>query len=796
MSSIFDLFQTLASSAGELMLGSSDSRETFLKRQMIKGRTYQAVLNFWQDLDGLIKTYDNQDPQAGPDPELERILDSFRKETNEIFDEFEVGERYDEEGMWEGAGTSLGMQLHRMIWSRDPVYRDLEFEIEKFWKRFIALRKKEPTVKERIIEESLAGQITEQTANFMRTMLESTLVQMEDREHEAAVKRGVVNAPSELYLKFRSKLSQNLERELTGELKSDIAKNIAFALSQEVCNEMGERLSETLKEGQLIDISPGFSSVIITLMIEGFTKARRARIALYRILRLVRMFPPNTKDETIRKAILTDKPAMIDRIVRTFRLLLGMGKQSAFVVRALTGFPEWIESDDDIDSAARKFYYSLVSAVQMELLLLETLNAESESLLYETAGHLSEIAAFLIAANMEEPMRAIVYDRVYNQLAVANVFTLDRVKENVGDFIVEEIKDLMDGSFNLFIDRRGLLILQTFSKQLRTLGFEGIHWTFASIDDDLDIEWPRIRSSIRRYAQKDFFEASDLSEILEKLERKWLVTLQMEQKHTELLLQKIEEDKDELSDSDEGTVEGGGDSLEILAEMIAKETGQTALLEQETGGAVFSHVGGEKLILKLVRENVNASLNYRLAEEVADAWVVLSDDLVEKLKFRDNPTQQEKRNAVRMLIKMVAEDIEKVVNTGKGNVNEELLKVRILEMTQEGRQEFDVAKYRDYARLQVAAVSLRAFYIRQTGRRSDKSREVAALTAEQIRPLLNRRLEVHTINELRKYYPEYGGRKDFDDEIDYGMDTLEGVLGYLFREVRTIVARKRSAYYS
>ncbi|MEM7037570.1 MAG: hypothetical protein AAF570_11370, partial [Bacteroidota bacterium] len=273
MDSIFDLYKSLAGSAGELMFGNTHSRGSFVQRQVIKTRTYEAIVNFWQKLTNIIDKHDSKPLSIGQKQQLEEVMNDFRDHIAQVYGEFEPGQVYDEEGLFEGLTTSASMTLHRVMWSREPVYRDLEYEIEKFWRRFMALRKEEKTEEDESLEISLDRRIAEETANFARQIYEKSFAAPVNSVNSLEI--------TELDLKFRAKLHQSFETELTYNRKMRVAQAISHAFTQEILQDIAALLAKKLKQGQLIEVSPGFSSVLGILLIKAYIRARTARIKLF-----------------------------------------------------------------------------------------------------------------------------------------------------------------------------------------------------------------------------------------------------------------------------------------------------------------------------------------------------------------------------------------------------------------------------------------------------------------------------------------------------------------------------------
>ncbi|MEM7037024.1 MAG: hypothetical protein AAF570_08610, partial [Bacteroidota bacterium] len=481
---------------------------------------------------------------------------------------------------------------------------------------------------------------------------------------------------------------------------------------------------------------------------------------------------------------------------RFLKMMEKDSQEAGHIIRAMTGFPEWIEKPKDIRSAAVKLYFTLFSEVYTEQRLYANLNGQEDDYLRNTANEFTEIAGYLISVSIESIFQKTVYQRLSNQLAVSNVYTIDRINENTGEFIVEDLKNLLANSFDICADQKGLTMLKTFSEEIEAQGFDGIAKTIQAIDEEVGDRWKSIFDLFKLTKHKEYFETDSLNEVMKLMKGRWASVLMMTESHTRHLIETIEMSAmrpDAYEDDNLSYAVASAAAIRLSRHKKASLPEEVGQEEQETAAEMIERVGIKpEMIMKLVGEIVNASLNFRLAMEALEAFERLAFNLSEVVELPHLRGAEDKRETIEMILRDTMEDIEHAVATGEGNAGPDNLKFKILEQSHklQSVEQLDEEAYGDFVRCHLASLALRATYLDQNDRAHDVADRLAEDVSESISEKLVHRLRIHTVNELRKFFPDYGETGGFDDEIDYDLDSLEGVLGELFREIRNIVKRR------
>lgn len=304
MEDYLEVYQGFGETLSRLFTGGDSANEHFEDRQELKARTYRYMLDFWKDLTLFI----DKDPKISEEEDkeaLKKIFNNFSDQILGVYEDFKPGIDYTKMGLWERVGNNLGLGIHRLAVGTDPTYRDIQYELEKLWKRLFRLKKKVQSgaaLQENISDKSVRI-IAEQTANYLRKNLYESIERDEKVKREA----GEYQPPSSLELEFRDKLLTNLGQDFSPEVRNQIARKIANSVGPEISELIAQSLEYHMDGRELVTVSPALNSLISSLNLLNYNQLLVARIICRSNLIAIKVFEPEVDPKVIEEAFLNQE---------------------------------------------------------------------------------------------------------------------------------------------------------------------------------------------------------------------------------------------------------------------------------------------------------------------------------------------------------------------------------------------------------------------------------------------------------------------------------------------------------
>lgn len=167
---LFSLNRLFVSNIIGQLTGGREAMQQFVPRQKLKMRSYFALINFWEAISKELEggKFDPKSLETGG--RVFKLYEAFQQEMTAIFENFDIGIEYNEEGLFERWRDGLGQVLNRaLLGTRGALYRELEYEFERFWTGFFQLvRKPTPVIPLDEPEYIVQEMITIRAANFTK----------------------------------------------------------------------------------------------------------------------------------------------------------------------------------------------------------------------------------------------------------------------------------------------------------------------------------------------------------------------------------------------------------------------------------------------------------------------------------------------------------------------------------------------------------------------------------------------------------------------------------------------------
>lgn len=167
---LLSLNRLFATNLFNQLTGGSEAMKQFVPRQQLKMRTYFTMIDFWEKISKELQKgvfHPNSLEEGG---KVYAMFEKFQHEMTGLFGEFEIGVSYTDEGLFERWRDGLGKMLNRaVLGSRSALYREMEYEFERFWVSFFQLvREPEPLKQQQDADNVVDEMITLRAANFTK----------------------------------------------------------------------------------------------------------------------------------------------------------------------------------------------------------------------------------------------------------------------------------------------------------------------------------------------------------------------------------------------------------------------------------------------------------------------------------------------------------------------------------------------------------------------------------------------------------------------------------------------------
>ncbi len=167
---LLSLNRLFATNLFNQLTGGREAVKQFVPRQQLKMRTYFTMIDFWEKISKELQKGVFHPSSLEEGGKVYSMFEAFQNEMTEIFGDFEEGVSYTDEGMFERWRDGLGKILNRaVLGSRSALYREMEYEFERFWVSFFQLtRKPDSRVQRHTAREFVDEIITLRAANFTK----------------------------------------------------------------------------------------------------------------------------------------------------------------------------------------------------------------------------------------------------------------------------------------------------------------------------------------------------------------------------------------------------------------------------------------------------------------------------------------------------------------------------------------------------------------------------------------------------------------------------------------------------
>lgn len=170
---IYDLLslnRLFATNLFNQLTGGSEAMKQFVPRQQLKMRTYFTMIDFWEKISKELQKGVFHPSSLEEGGKVYAMFEEFQHEMTGIFGEFEIGVSYTDEGLFERWRDGLGKMLNRaVLGSRSALYREMEYEFERFWVSFFQLvREPEPLKPQHNADIVVDKMLTLRAANFTK----------------------------------------------------------------------------------------------------------------------------------------------------------------------------------------------------------------------------------------------------------------------------------------------------------------------------------------------------------------------------------------------------------------------------------------------------------------------------------------------------------------------------------------------------------------------------------------------------------------------------------------------------
>ena len=153
------LNRLFAANVIDQLTGGRVAIQQFLPRQQLKMRAYFVMIDFWQQLGEELEKGAVDPKSLEKGGRVYQLFEGFQEKITEVFDAFEPGVNYSEEGLFERWRDGIGRLVNRaVLGARGAAYREMEYEFERFWTQFFQLVRK-PAAPAQASNDSITEQI-------------------------------------------------------------------------------------------------------------------------------------------------------------------------------------------------------------------------------------------------------------------------------------------------------------------------------------------------------------------------------------------------------------------------------------------------------------------------------------------------------------------------------------------------------------------------------------------------------------------------------------------------------------